>query len=1008
MMRRLGLGLVLVLVAAAPAGAYEHLSQHAAVSGVQPSHWTTLPINLTVDGGPTDPLAEVQTAVDTWNAVPTARDPFVRPSARSATDFDETNLGTAWGDLTGDGRQEVVVDETGRALTALGFAPDAVNRFGPRHEFVSNGQALIDDMFLIINGAKHDFDRPSTELHELGHTIGLAHSTTAFAADKDGSLSPPLISQAPTMHPFATPGTDRRTLEADDAAAISDLYPEPTFASTDGTITGRVTRCDSGLPVLGANVRAVNANDPAIQLSRVTGFDGGPEGTFTIHGIPPGNYFVLVEPLAGDTELLGRLAMNTPVETDFTQEYFNATEADCAQDGDPSARDSVAVAGGGSQTVDLKVGGVQLALVVDVTRSMGPEIGAVKTGLETMIAALDLAPGDFPDTAIVTFDDHANVAAVSRDPDRLHDVIAGLTTHGTPDCPEGSNAALMTAGRLLAAQGRAVLVTDADALRSGPSRADVDELYASKGAEVNTLLSGSCPPEQNPPLRARLAADPVTDGAEPDEARPLDQLGVENSVRTFSEESLFSGGLFSFQPQVKTGGADALEGYSNTLANVGVSAVTPAVAAVSPADVPQGTTLDVELDGSNTNFHPASTVAVEGAGVTVDATHVLSPRRMIVRLTAAPGAATGFRDVTVRTDRGDGSAETANGIGAMHVVAPPAGPTVLSVTPSAVATGTTTDVTISGGLTHFGATSTAAFGPGVTVNSLTASSPTSAVANVTVDPGAAIGFRDVTVATGGELADAVAPGPFLVVAPTPAVPRLTSASPGSAARGATVDVTLTGANTAFEDGTSVASVSGAGVRVLSTTVSSPTSAVARISVAAGAPLGFRDVKVTTDAQDAALLDGFEVKPAPAATPTPAPGATPAPTPPGGASPACSDRPAPRATLSKVGAKRRRLKLQGRASDTGCAGRVARVEVAVSRAAGRGRCRFMASGGSLTKARPCSKPVFVKAKGTARWSFAARRALPRGTYTIQVRARDAAGNRQARPAKRKVTLRRGTR
>src|SRR6185295_1879292 len=70
-MRRLVLGLALALVAAAPAGAYQHLSQHAAVSGVQPDHWQTLPINLSVDGGPTDVTAEITTAVGAWNAVAT-------------------------------------------------------------------------------------------------------------------------------------------------------------------------------------------------------------------------------------------------------------------------------------------------------------------------------------------------------------------------------------------------------------------------------------------------------------------------------------------------------------------------------------------------------------------------------------------------------------------------------------------------------------------------------------------------------------------------------------------------------------------------------------------------------------------------------------------------------------------------------------------------------------------------------------------------------------------------
>jgi hypothetical protein len=227
-----------------------------------------------------------------------------------------------------------------------------------------------------------------------------------------------------------------------------------------------------------------------------------------------------------------------------------------------------------------------------------------------------------------------------------------------------------------------------------------------------------------------------------------------------------------------------------------------------------------------------------------------------------------------------------------------------------------------------------------------------------------------------------------------------------------VDVVLKGADTAFQSATSVASITGTGVQVLSTTVSSPTSVVARLKIAADAPLGFRDLKVTTAAQNAALLDGFEITPVPGAagpTPTPAAGAASS----SGLTSRCSDRSRPSASLLKgrqgVRAKRGRLSLRGRASDKGCVatisvrGAVARVEVAISRTAGKRRCRFVAAGGKLTTARSCSRPVWLKAKGTTYWSLSTKRRLPRGTYTIQVRARDAAGNRQAKATSRTQRL-----
>lgn len=868
---------------AGPAEAYQHFSED--VGGTfQGARWQSLPLALRVDGGPTDLSAEVAVATTTWNDVATARDVFgastrVVDGSGAGVDFTAANFGSTWGVMTGDGKYEVAVDEDGSIMTAHGLAPASYNGVGPTRKRVVGGQAVIEDMYFVLNASRSNFDWQSTLTHELGHDLGLAHSSVGFTMNIPAALSPVSSADVPTMHPFSIgSGTQRRTLESDDVAALSALYPEGTFTSSTGTIEGRVLRCGSGEPLSGVNVRAVNVADPSIQLTRVTGFDGHTEGRYVIDGVPPGQYHLVVEPLSGNDRHLDGLALYTGVDVDFAEEYHNASvEADCGADVDPQAREQVAVSTG-SATADFRVDTVDLAFVVDTTGSMSNEIGAVRDGLQLFIDVVDafstVTGRPFPNTAVVTFKDDVTVNTVTRDADELRTIVGGLSASGGGDCPEASNAALIAAGRLLSRGGRAVLATDADSRPDGPSRATVDALYTGRGARLSTVLSGTCSgvfEASGATAGSAQASSAQAPSAQVGDAvEPVDELGPESSIVTFSELSATTGGFFAFQPEVKSGDPVDLERFANTVANVAVSSVTPAVGLLTPSRLPQGTTIDAELVGANTNFGGSSVVEVAAAGITVLDTTVVSPTRMLVRLQAAAGAALGFHDLTVRTTLGGGVVEEADGIGTLEVITAPTAPTILAITPASAERGDTVDVTISGGSTAFAAgTSTADFGPGIDVEALAVESPTRAVATVTVADDAELGFRSVSVTTGAEVAAEDVPGPFLVIAEAPDIPTLVSASPASAAQGATITVTVVGEHTSFVDGVSVASVSGDGVTVLTTDVTSPTSATAQVQVAADASLGFRDLTVTTGSESAALLDGFEIV-VPTAPPPPPP------------------------------------------------------------------------------------------------------------------------------------------
>jgi len=168
--------------------------------------------------------------------------------------------------------------------------------------------------------------------------------------------------------------------------------------------------------------------------------------------------------------------------------------------------------------------------------------------------------------------------------------------------------------------------------------------------------------------------------------------------------------------------------------------------------------------------------------------------------------------------------------------------------------GASVSVAITGQLTHFvQGTSSASFGAGITVQSLTVTSSTSAVASLIVDPAAAIGGRDVSVTTGSESASLPS-----ALAVTAAPAALSAVFPSNASVGATgVVVTLAGRYTHFAQGTTSVDF-GPGVTLESLTVTSPTSASAIVTVDPAASASTNRVSVTTGTEVVSLFAAFSI------------------------------------------------------------------------------------------------------------------------------------------------------
>ena len=283
-------------------------------------------------------------------------------------------------------------------------------------------------------------------------------------------------------------------------------------------------------------------------------------------------------------------------------------------------------------------------------------------------------------------------------------------------------------------------------------------------------------------------------------------------------------------------------GGTATLPSGFMVVAVPALVSVAPTEADQGETTNVVISGTDL----LGVTAVDfGAGVTVNSFAVDNSTQITASISVSASATVGTRDVSVTNAAGTDTITA----GFTVDQAPPA---IAAVSPGQGVQGQTENVTITGG--YFTGATSVSFGDNITVNSFSVDSDTQITANITIDGAAAVGYRDVSVAT-PEGTDTEANG-FMVVA----VPTLASVAPTEADQGQTASVTITGTN--LYGVTTVGF--GADITVNSFTVDNNTQITAIISISASATVGPRDVSVANAAGTDTLSGGFTVDQAPPA------------------------------------------------------------------------------------------------------------------------------------------------
>jgi hypothetical protein len=253
------------------------------------------PIQYRTDGGPLGAVSNssannlVAQAFQQWRQVPTAKLSVSRVGSISGVADGNVNtmaeLDAAMASCNAGTQTPIIYDDNGVLLQQLTGDDGVLGISGPcalspSGKVQSAFSLLGNPSSLPANGVS------AVMTHELGHLLGLGHTDIRVPLTTGTTQSD--IDGIPTMYwELLTPL--QSTLEADDKAWISKLYPSSSFASQYGVITDDVYFSDGKYPAQDVLVIARSVSDiHRTVVSSISGyrFTGNPGQPYTADYLP--------------------------------------------------------------------------------------------------------------------------------------------------------------------------------------------------------------------------------------------------------------------------------------------------------------------------------------------------------------------------------------------------------------------------------------------------------------------------------------------------------------------------------------------------------------------------------------------------------------------------------------------------------------------------------------------------------------------------------------------------
>ncbi len=329
--------------------------------------------DLGVFGPLTNAQAVAQSAAGfaAWDAVPSSSITFMNGGSLPVN-VTSANFVPWFNPAAPDGLSIVVYDDNGAIFNLLFGVNSGVLGFaGPEWGNFTTCEIIESRAFLNGSVMGPPFNVPVNEMqcvqhHEFGHYINLAHSVVneQIAAFLDFTGPGPndtfgfpvnLVNRIETMSPFIFINGGQCDAHTDDAASVSNIYPEATYALSTGSITGHILGPNAVTQLTGVNVIARNVLNPfddavsALSSDRTDTFTQGAPfvGEYTLNNLTPGADYAIYT----DGIIAGGFSTPPLVPLPGPEDFHNgAGESNDGSTDDPSVFTAVAATAGGQAT----------------------------------------------------------------------------------------------------------------------------------------------------------------------------------------------------------------------------------------------------------------------------------------------------------------------------------------------------------------------------------------------------------------------------------------------------------------------------------------------------------------------------------------------------------------------------------------------------------------------------------------------------------------------------------